>query len=1010
MGEVYRARDSRLDREVALKVLPAGLASDPERLARFEQEARSASALNHPNIVTIYEIGKADGVSFIAMELVEGETIGSMVAAGPLPARKALHFAAQVAEGLAKAHAAGIIHRDLKPENLMVSRDGFVKILDFGLAKLASPLEEGASGANTMAGARTGSGVILGTVGYMSPEQATGRPLDFRSDHFAFGAVLYEMVTGKRAFRRASPAETLTAIIREEPTPIASLDARIPAPLCWIVERCLSKDPEQRYGATRDLTRDLVAVKDRFVEAPAEARDGHKAGLPAARTRFIGRERERAAAAGLLVRDDVRLLTLTGPGGIGKTRLALEIAGGLGERFPGGIHFLNLAPVGDAGLIASAISRALGAREDTRLSAAESLLEHVRGSGASPILLLIDGFEHLIAAAPLISDLVAAGPGLKVLVTSRSPLHVYGEHEFPVPPLGLPDSRTAASPESALASEAVALFAQRAAAVRPDFAVTAENAVAIAEICARLDGLPLAIELAAARVKLLTPSAMHARLEKRLQLLTGGARDLPERQQTLRATIAWSHDLLDPAEQRLFRRLAVFAGGCTLEAAEAVCTAKDDLGMDVLEGMEAMVDRSLLARIERATGEPRFAMLETIREYALEQLAGSDDETATRRAHAAYCIVLAEEHVSESEGSEAGEWLDRFETEHDNFRAALDDLIGHGNAEWGLRLGAALFRFWEMREHLAEGRDRLRKLLALPASDARSKARARALFAAGVLAGVQGDYGAAQEAHEEALRIEIERNDEWGIAVTRNALAVNALGRGDVAAAAALFEETAKLWRQLGDRVAVARSLSNVAQAATAQGDYGRAHALHEECLSLFRELGDRTGAAWALDQQADVARQRGDLAAAQALYESSLAEFRQIGDRWGIAGVLADMGNLARERADFARARALYGQSLGIFRDLAHKRGIARLLDGFACCAAGEARPDAALVLAGAAAALRQALGTLLPPAEQVALERGLAPARAALPDPEGAAAWMRGWGMPVEKAVALALAPASA
>src|SRR5208282_3802970 len=321
-------------------------------------------------------------------------------------------------------------------------------------------------------------------------------------------------------------------------------------------------------------------------------------------------------------------------------------------------------------------------------------------------------------AAPMVAELLAMGPNLKILVTSRAALHVYGEQEFPVPPLALPDSRTASSVDILSRNPAVALFVQRAVAAKPDFELNRENAPAVAEICARLDGLPLAIELAAARVKVLSPSSMLTRLASRLQLLTGGARDLPQRQQTLRAAMDWSYDLLNAAEQKLFRRLAVFMGGCTLEGVEAVCDTRGDLDLDLLDGMASMVDKSLAQHVEQAQGESRFVMLETIREYAREKLEASGELAATKRAHAAYCLVLAEEVATEQSGPETAEWLERFTFEHDNFLAGLEWLTETGDAEWGLRLGAALFRFWEMREYLAEGRDQLGKLLKLQAAAA----------------------------------------------------------------------------------------------------------------------------------------------------------------------------------------------------------------------------------------------------------------------------------------------------
>ncbi len=840
MGEVYRARDTRLGRNVALKILSSDLVLDKERVGRFEQEARAASALNHPNIVTIYEIGQDGSTPYIAMELVEGKTVRELVAGGPVPLAKAILYASQVAEGLNKAHASGIVHRDLKPENLMVSDDGFVKILDFGLAKLVLPASDDRSTAATISGLETKAGVVLGTVGYMSPEQACGRPLDFRSDQFSLGAVLYELATGRRAFHKETPAETLAAIIREEPDPIGSVNPRAPAPLAWIVERCLAKNPEERYASTRDLARDLAAVRERLMEAPPEPRAPRPADLPQQRTRLVGRDKEIAAVCELLGREDVRLLTLTGPPGIGKTRLALQVAQAMAERFSGGVSFVTLASIGDPSQIVPAISQTLGARESGG-PPLETLKEELQNWARTPMLLLLDSFEHLISAASIVAELVAAGPHLKVLVTSRSPLHVYGEHEFPVPPLALPDIRHLPPLEALTRYESVALFLQRAAAVKPDFAATEENAAAIADICARLDGLPLAIELAAARVKLLSPSLMRTRLERRLQLLTGGARDLPERQQTLRGAIDWSHGLLNEAEQRLFRRLSVFVGGCTLEAAEAVCDARGDLGLDPLEGMTSMVDKSLAQQVEQAGEEPRFVMLETIREYALEQLASSGDEALTRRAHAAYYLVLAEEEASGPGGNAAAGWLERFDAEHDNFRAALDELTRRGDAEWGLRLAASLFRFWETREYLREGRQLLERLLKLPAA-ARTKVRARALFAAGVLASAQGDYAAAQSLEEESLAINRKLADRQGVGVCLNSLAVNAREQGDVAAARSLFEESLEIWKELGDRVAVARCLSNLASVVKVQRDYALARSLHEEALSLFRELGDQIG------------------------------------------------------------------------------------------------------------------------------------------------------------------------
>jgi predicted ATPase/serine/threonine protein kinase len=1022
MGEVYRARDIRLRRDVAIKVLPGKLSADREQLGRLKQEARSASALNHPNIVTIYELSQVGSTHYIAMELVEGKTLRDVLGSGPLPIPMAIQIAAQVAEGLAKAHETGIIHRDLKPGNLMITQDGLVKILDFGLAKLDAtdghvpPLRSPCCPPMpppqeilTLGAPQSQPGLILGTVGYMSPEQACGRVLDFRSDQFSFGAVLYEMLTGKRAYHKRTDLETLAAILREAPEPIGTLNSEVPAPLCWVVERCLAKAPEERYSSTRDLARDLAAIRDRLLQPFPERGEGHASNLPVQRTAFIGREIEVAAAKGLLLRKDVRLVTVTGPGGIGKTRLALQVAGECSDRFPGGVYLVPLGAVSGAELIPSVIAQTLGVREAAGQPLVETLKEHLRNSARGASLLVLDNFEHLITAAPFVSELLAAIPELKVLATSRAALHVYGEHEFPVPPLAFPDPHALPPLEALAHYPAVALLIQRARAVKPDFVLTAENAAAVAEICVRLDGLPLAIELAAARLKFLSPSAVQTRLARRLQLLTGGARDLPARQQTLRGAVDWSYDLLNAAEQKLFRRLSVFVGGCTLEAAEAVCDTRSDLGLDMLEGMASLVDKSLLRQVEAQGDESRFVMLETIREYGKEKLAASGEDGLTQRAHSAYFLVLAEEGASEVSGADRREWLDRLEIEHENLRVALEYLTESGSAEWGLRLGAALFRFWETREYLSEGRDRLQKILNLAGAAPPTKARARVAFAAAVLAGGQGDYASSKALLEESLAISRRLEDQHGIAVSLNALAVTARDSGDIAASRSLFEESLSLWRGLGNPLDVSRSLSNLANVLKLQGDYGQARALYEECLAIFRKLGDGTGAAWSLNHQGDTAREQGDTLAARSLYEQGLETFRELGDQWGIASSLADLGNLARSQRDYHAAHANYRESLKIFQQLGHKRGVARLLEGFACLAAAQSLWDQSLSLAGTAAALRQSLGAPLILAEQVELERSLQPARQALTNTAGSAAWLEGWGMPLEKAVDEALKPDS-
>jgi predicted ATPase len=709
--------------------------------------------------------------------------------------------------------------------------------------------------------------------------------------------------------------------------------------------------------------------------------------------------------------------------------------------FPDGVYFAALAPISDPGLVVLTIAQALGVKEIGSQPLLETLKDYLR---EKQVLLLLDNFEQVLDAAPLVAELLAACPKLKALVTSREMLHLYGEHDFPVPPLALPDRAQLPPLDQLTQYEAVRLFIERAQAIKPDFQVTNANANAVAEICARLDGLPLAIELAAAWVRLFSPQGLLARLQHRLALLTGGARDLPARHQTIRGAIDWSYNLLSAAEQALFARLGVFVGGCTLEAASAVCNATNDLPMDVTDGIASLLDKSLLRLEAGADGEPRFMVLETIREYALERLEQSGEIEVVRRQHAFYFLALAEQAELQLRGAQEGALCRQLESEHDNLRAALRWYEERGDSAQLAHLGAALWWFWLVRGHWSEGRGWLEQALArdnvLPAA-----LRAKTLLGAGWLTAGNSDFTPARALLEESLGLFRELRDVQGIADALNGLAIVAYGQSDYTKQRAYLDESLALCRELGDKPRIAKVLDRLGVLTFIQGDLAAARALKEESLTLYRELGMQGGVASALDDLGLIALVQGDYAGATSLIDESVALYREVGDPYGTSSALNDLGQAAYVQGDYPRAAALwaesltlrrelgdrrgsvamlvnladatlaqgdvdrshklYAESLSLARDLTYLQGISWGLMGLGKAASVIGNLERAARLWGAAESLREAAAVPIWPDERRDYERIVATARAQLGEDAFATAWAEGHALPLDQAIAYAL-----
>lgn len=906
-GEVLRARDRQHDREVAIKVRRVHAPTEREALLR---EARVLLDMKpHPGVPMVRDDFFVGDRYYVVMEWVQGETLASIVARdGSMPFEDALRYLGHVASALdhLHAHEPAVIHRDVKPANIILTPDGSVVLVDLGSA----------------APSGTRAGATRGTPGYVAPELLAGDPATAATDVYSLAATAATLITGDPP--QAGVAPDLSGV----PEPLRDQVSQA-------LSAALSFDPARRPQTASALISRL---------RPPERENN----LPVALTSFVGREHEvaevkRASATS-------RLVTLTGSGGCGKTRLALQVATELLPEYPDGAWLVELAPLQDPTLVPQTAAHALGLRDQPGVSPDELLTLGLRAKRA---LVVLDNCEHLLdACAALAERLLSTCPHVAVLATSREPLDMLGEAIWRVPSLSAPEPGDTLRPELLERFEAVRLFCERARAVTPGFALTGDTAATVTEICAQLDGIPLAIELAAAALGRSSLQQLTASLTDRFTALTGGNRTALPRQRTLRATIEWSHDLLSQEQRMLLRRLSPFAGSF---APEAACAAADSDEASATRALGALVAKSLV-QFEVRDGVARYRMLETIRQYAAERLREAGEEREARDAHAAWYVEFAERAVPELRGPGQAGWLEALGAEHDNLRAALGWSI-QDQPSTALRLATALGYFWYVRGHWAEGR-RWLDAASDACPDAALPLQARAAYFLGTLALTLGDYEAARLHHERSVSITRELGDErTGVASSMQLGNIAAL-QGAYERARSLFEESAATLRRLGDRASLHAALGNLGNVQYSTGEYAAARATYEEALILLRELGDKVPLRSLLANLGIVLRDLGDLAGARALHEESLEIARDLGMTVGIALSLDHLGTIAREEGDLRQAAFLHEDALRTAREIGNKRGIMSSLNNRGLVARATGDLDAAMALHGEALTTAREIG----------------------------------------------------